>query len=101
MRRVCITGGAGFIGSTLADRLAARGVEVVILDNFSTGRREFVAHLLERPNATLVDGDTLDRAALDSALTGCDLVFHLQANADVRHGLEAPRRDLEQNTIAT
>ena len=49
----------------------------------------------------LVEGDVLDQALLEEAIAGCDTVFHLQANADVRHGLEHPRRDLEQNTIAT
>jgi UDP-glucose 4-epimerase len=49
----------------------------------------------------LYEGDVLDDSVLRSALEGCDWVFHLQANADVRHGLERPRRDLEQNTIAT
>jgi UDP-glucose 4-epimerase len=101
MRRVCITGGAGFIGSNLADRLSSQGVEVVILDDFRTGRREFLAHLLARPNATLIEGDVLDARALERAVAGCDWVFHLQANADVRWGLEHPRQDLEQNTIAT
>jgi UDP-glucose 4-epimerase len=101
VRRACITGGAGFIGSHLADRLLARGVEVVILDDFSTGRREFVADALRRPGARLVEGDVLDVAALEDAVDGCDWVFHLQANADVRHGLQRPRRDLEQNTVAT
>ena len=62
MRRACITGGAGFIGSNLADRLSAEGVEVVIVDDFRTGRREFVAEALKRPGVTLVEGDVLDRA---------------------------------------
>jgi UDP-glucose 4-epimerase len=101
MRRACITGGAGFIGSNLADRLIADGVEVVIVDDFRTGRREFVADALSSPGARLVEGDVLDPAVLADALEGCDWVFHLQANADVRWGLEHPRRDLEQNTIAT
>jgi UDP-glucose 4-epimerase len=101
MNRVCITGGAGFIGSTLADRLSADGVEVVVVDDFRTGRREFVAELLERPGTRLLEGDVLDQALLEEAFTGCDWVFHLQANADVREGLEHPRRDLEQNTVAT
>lgn len=101
MKRALITGGAGFIGSTLADRLAADGVEVVVLDNFSTGRREFVAGLMEQHDATVIEGDVLDQLALRSAIEGCDVVFHLAANADVRHGTERPRRDLEQNTIAT
>jgi UDP-glucose 4-epimerase len=101
MKRVCVTGGGGFIGSTLADRLAATGAEVVVLDDFRTGRREFLTDLLSRPNASLVEGDVLDGDALRRAVAGCDWVFHLQANADVRHGLENPERDLHQNTIAT
>jgi UDP-glucose 4-epimerase len=101
MKRACITGGAGFIGSNLADRLSAAGVEVAIVDDFSAGRREFVADALERRGIRLVEGDVLDMAVLDDALEGCDWVFHMQANADVRHGLEHPRRDLRQNTIAT
>jgi UDP-glucose 4-epimerase len=101
MRRACITGGAGFIGSNLADRLRSMGVEVAIVDDFRTGRREFVTALVEDPGVTLHDGDVLDQQLLERAFTGCDWVFHLQANADVRHGLENPRRDLEQNTIAT
>ena len=101
MRRACITGGAGFIGSNLADRLCAEGVEVVILDDFRAGHREFIAEALRRPGVRLVEGDVLDSALLRDAVTGCDWVFHLQANADVRRGLEHPRRDLEQNTIAT
>ena len=101
MRRACITGGAGFIGSNLTDRLSANGVEVVILDDFRTGRREFVGEALGRGDVRLVEGDVLDMAVLQDAVEGCDWVFHLQANADVRRGLEHPRRDLEQNTIAT
>jgi UDP-glucose 4-epimerase len=101
MRRACVTGGAGFIGSSLVDRLSSRGVEVVVLDDFRTGRREFLADALARPGVRLVEGDVLDPAALDDALEGCDWVFHLQANADVRDGLAHPRRDLEQNTLAT
>jgi UDP-glucose 4-epimerase len=100
MERVLITGGAGFIGSTVADRLLDDGIQVVILDDFRTGRREFIADALER-GADLVEGDILDRDLLARAVAGCDTVFHLQANADVRHGLEHPQRDLHQNTIAT
>jgi UDP-glucose 4-epimerase len=101
VRRALITGGAGFIGSTLADRLLAEGVEVAILDDFRTGRREFIADALATGKAELFEGDILDSALLDRATAGCDAVFHLQANADVRHGLAYPQRDLEQNTVAT
>jgi UDP-glucose 4-epimerase len=101
MRRACVTGGAGFIGSNLADRLVADGVEVILFDNFSTGRHEFVAELAQANGVSLVEGDVLDSDALEDAVAGCDWVFHLQANADLRGGVEHPRRDLEQNTIAT
>jgi UDP-glucose 4-epimerase len=101
VRRVLITGGAGFIGSTLADRLSAEGTEVVLYDNLSRGRREFVADAVAREGVELVEGDVLDGERLRRSLEGCDTVFHFAANADVRHGLEQPTRDLEQNTIAT
>ncbi|HTU77307.1 MAG TPA: NAD-dependent epimerase/dehydratase family protein [Solirubrobacteraceae bacterium] len=101
MKQVCITGGAGFIGSNLADRLLDMGVAVTILDNLSTGRREFLAGLVGAEGMQLIEGDVLDIHTLEDAVDGCDWVFHLQANADLRRGLEHPRRDLEQNTIAT
>jgi UDP-glucose 4-epimerase len=101
MQRALITGGAGFIGSTLADRLCAEGIEVVIYDNLSRGRREFIADALAHPGVQLVVGDVLDGDRLRSALDGCDTVFHFAANADVRHGFDQPTIDLEQNTIAT
>ncbi len=100
MERALITGGAGFIGSTLADRLSADGIEVVIYDNLSRGRREFIADALARDGVELVEGDVLDGDRLRQALDGCDTVFHFAANADVRHGFDQPTIDLEQNTIA-
>jgi UDP-glucose 4-epimerase len=101
VKRVCITGGGGFIGSNLADRLAGQGIEAVVVDDFRSGRREFLAAALAQPGVSLVETDVLDRSSLSEAIAGCDWVFHLQANADVRHGLENPLRDLKQNTIAT
>lgn len=99
--KAIITGGAGFIGSTLADRLLAAGHQVTAFDDFSSGQRDFVRHNLEHPAYRLVEGDVLDETRLRDAFRGHDVVFHFAANADVRHGLEHPRRDLEQNTIAT
>jgi UDP-glucose 4-epimerase len=101
VKRACITGGAGFIGSNLLDRLIARAVEVVVVDDFSTGRHEFLQKAQASDGVRLVEGDVLDQPVLEDAVAGCDWVFHLQANADLRRGLERPRRDLEQNTIAT
>jgi UDP-glucose 4-epimerase len=100
-QKVCVTGGAGFIGSNLADELHRSGLDVVVLDDFRAGRREFLEGLLGQSGFTLVEADVLDPDALRSAVSGCDWVFHLQANADVRQGLDHPTRDLEQNTVAT
>jgi UDP-glucose 4-epimerase len=101
MKNVFVTGAAGFVGSSLTDRLLAEGCRVVGWDNFSTGQREFLKPALAQQNFQLVQGDNLDLAALTKAMAGCDFVFHLAANADVRFGLEHPSKDLQQNTIAT
>jgi UDP-glucose 4-epimerase len=98
---VFITGGAGFIGSNMVDRLLAYGHAVTVYDNFSTGQQRFLDMVREWPTFRLVVGDLLDVSRLTEALAGHDFVFHLAANADVRFGTEYPRRDLEQNTIAT
>ena len=98
---VFVTGGAGFIGSNLTDRLLQLGHSVKVYDNFSTGQREFLAQASQSPGFTLTEGDTLSLETLTRAMKGSDLVFHVAANADVRFGLQHPRKDLEQNTIAT
>src|SRR5579864_1684128 len=100
-KKAFITGASGFIGSNLVDRLLAAGFSVTGYDNFSTGLREFLAGALKHPGFKLVEGDILDAPALTAAMAGCDIVFHLAANADVRFGLQHPRKDLEQNTIGT
>jgi UDP-glucose 4-epimerase len=99
--RVFVTGGAGFIGSAAVDRLLAGGCEVVAYDNFSTGHRGFLEAAGRHPRFSLIEGDTLDLAAMTRAMAGANTVMHFAANADVRFGVEHPRKDLEQNTIAT
>jgi UDP-glucose 4-epimerase len=101
MNTIFITGVAGFIGSNLADSLLGQGKTVVGWDNFSTGQRKFLEAALQHHNFRLVEGDNLDLPALTKAMAGCDTVFHLAANADVRFGLEHPSKDLQQNTVAT
>ena len=99
--RCFVTGGAGFIGSTLVDRLLSEGSEVVAYDNLSTGFPEFLEAAGASPAFRFVEGDILDEAALTQAMKGVDIVYHLSANADIREGMKSPRRDLDQNTIGT
>jgi len=96
-----VTGGAGFIGSNVVDRLLQDGHDVVAYDNFSTGQKRFLENALHAPGFTLIEGDTLDLPQLTHAMRDAEFVFHLAANADVRFGTEHPRKDLEQNTLAT
>lgn len=96
-----VTGGAGFIGSSIADRLVGDGHSVVIYDSFITGQENFVSHLRNNPKVKIIQGDVLDYENLRTSMHGSDFVFHFQANADVRGGLKNNRVDLEQNTIAT
>jgi UDP-glucose 4-epimerase len=99
--KALVTGCAGFIGSSLVDRLLAAGHAVTGLDNFTTGQRRFLESAARCDRFRLIEGDVLDGRCLTRAMGGSDFVFHLAANADVRFGTEHPRRDLEQNTIAT
>ncbi|HPA07585.1 MAG TPA: NAD-dependent epimerase/dehydratase family protein [Methanoregulaceae archaeon] len=96
-----ITGGAGFIGSNLVDRLLTKENEVIVYDNFSTGFTEFLKKAIKNPSFTLIEGDILDQDRLSNAMAGSDFIFHLAANADVRFGTDHPSKDLKQNTIAT
>src|SRR5947207_10639303 len=101
MTRYFVTGGAGFIGSNLVDRLLADGHAVTAYDNFSTGQLRFLDLAKPKPNFRLVEGDLLGEKKLTGAMAGHDFVFHFAANADVRFGTQHPRKDLDQNTIAT
>ena len=101
MQHAFVTGAAGFIGSNLVDRLLTEGLAVTGWDNLSTGQERFLEGARKHPRFRFVRGDNLDFPSLAAAMAGCDFVFHLAANADVRFGTKHPRRDLEQNTIAT
>ena len=99
--KILLTGGAGFIGSNILERLLQNEHQVIVYDNFSTGLSPFLDQSRTSPGFNLVTADLLDLSTLTEAMKGCDFVFHLAANADVRFGTDHPRRDLEQNTIAT
>jgi UDP-glucose 4-epimerase len=99
--KIIVTGCAGFIGSNLADRLIDDGHQLVGIDNFSTGQRNFLDGALRNKSFRLIEADLLDLDNLVPLFSQCDFVFHLAANADVRFGTEHPRKDLEQNTICT
>jgi UDP-glucose 4-epimerase len=99
--KTLVTGAAGFIGSNVVDRLLADGHDVVGYDNFSTGQERFLADAHRSEKFCMIHGDVLDLSRLSAAMSGCEVVYHFAANADVRFGLDHPKKDLEQNTIAT
>jgi UDP-glucose 4-epimerase len=99
--RVLVTGAAGFIGSHMVDRLLAAGHSVVSFDNLSTGQRRFLESACANPDFVFHEADLFDRESLAHAMKGAELVVHFAANADVRFGTQHPRKDLDQNTIAT
>lgn len=101
MKRYLVTGCAGFIGSSMVDRLLAGGHYVTGIDNFSTGQRKFLSEAIANPKFRLIEADLLELSAITPSFASMDFVFHFAANADVRFGTEHPRRDLEQNTIVT
>jgi len=98
-RKIVITGGAGFIGSSLARALVARGDQVWVLDNFSSGKRENLQDLADK--LVVVEGDILDAAALDRVLAGADVVFHEAAIPSVPRSLAAPVASHNANATGT
>lgn len=96
-----VTGAAGFIGSSMMDRLLDLGHEVIGVDNYSTGRRENLVKALKNKNFKMLEADLLNSTVLLPHLLGVHAVFHFAANADIRGGLSQPRKDLEQNTLVS
>jgi len=99
--KIIVTGGAGFIGSHLVDKLIAGGNEVTVIDNLSSGKLEFIEHHDQDPNFRLVKLDMLELEKLKHAIKGADMIYHLAANPDVRLGAQNTRIHLEQNIIVT
>lgn len=99
--KILITGGAGFIGSHLADRLLADGGAVTVLDNFSTGSPRNLAHHAKNRNLTTIAGSILDAELVDRLTFEHPLVFHLAATVGVKHIVENPLEALQTNTHGT
>lgn len=99
--RYIVTGGAGFIGSGLADRLAADGHEVLIVDNLSSGRRENIEHLLGNPYVTFVEGSVTNLDLLLDLSLGADGIFHQAAIASVPRSVADPLETNEVNVTGT
>jgi UDP-glucose 4-epimerase len=98
---ILVTGGAGFIGSNLVDALLADNHQVRVVDNFTTGKREFLSQHFSNSSLEIIEADLSDVELCKNVVNGCDAVFHLAANADVRHGWDHPLLDIQQNTIVT
>jgi len=98
--KVLVTGCCGFIGSHAVDFLLKKGHKVIGIDNFSTGKREFIKNALKNKKFKFHKLDLLKKK-FDHLFTGIDIVFHFSANADVRYGLEHRNRDIQQNIIVT
>jgi UDP-glucose 4-epimerase len=88
VRRACVTGGAGFIGSHLVDALRSRGIEVAVLDDLSSGRLENLSR--HQAGVELIEGSVTDPAMCAAAVHGCDLVFHLASRVSVVESMEKP-----------
>jgi len=100
--KIVVTGGAGFIGSNLVDRLMGSGHEVTVLDNLSGGRLDFLGHHRNSEKFKFVKVDVRETDKLKKALhPGVDLVFHLAANADIARGIEDPTLDFQHSIVAT
>lgn len=93
-----VTGGAGFVGSHIVDRLLVEGNSVTVYDNFSTGKKSFLS---PHPELQIIQGDLTNPKKIKSTMKACDFIFHFAANADVRGGLKDTWINIEQNILGT
>jgi len=99
--RALLTGGAGFIGSHVADRLAGEGLEVILLDNFVSGTEGNISGAIEKGNVRVVRGSVLDRDLLASLASGVSMICRLAALPEVRLGQENPEEVWSVNVEGT
>lgn len=100
-KKVLVTGGAGFIGSHIVDKLLKQDNMVIAYDNLSSGYKSFIAHNLKDPAFTFINSDLEDFKTLNEVIKDIDFVFHLAANPDIRYGVQHTDWDLKQNTLTT
>ena len=96
-----ITGGAGFVGSFLAEELLDRGYPVIAIDNLSTGKLENINHLKKNPKFEFITGDIMDEALMDRFTAKCERIFHLAAAVGVKLIIEKPVETIETNIMGT
>jgi UDP-glucose 4-epimerase len=101
MATALITGGAGFIGSHLSEKLLAQGYSVIVLDDLSTGRRENIAHLIGHPDFAFVEGSILDAGLVQALVDRAEIIFHLAAAVGVQKIISEPVRSIETNINGT
>jgi len=99
--KIVVTGGAGFIGSNTCEAFVNEGLEVICLDNFLTGKRENITHLMNSPLFTLVEGDIRNLEDCNKAVQGADLVLHLAALGSVPRSIADPITTNEINISGT
>src|SRR3989344_1078522 len=101
-KHILVTGGAGFIGSHIVDKLLEMGKTVRTFDNLTSGKKDFFEQHLNNPNFKFISGDLLKKEDLDKAfIEKIDLVIHLAANPDISKGIKDPTLDFNQTIIAT
>ncbi len=101
MRKALVTGGLGFIGSHLVDRLIEDGWEVVVLDNLLTGRKSNLSQHRSEPRLKVIEGDVRNKTTVTRVTKGCDAVFHLAAHALMRVSQSNPEADIDYNFMGT
>src|SRR6201991_175176 len=101
MSKILVTGGAGFIGSHLSERLLANGHSVTVVDDLSTGRRGNIAKLESHPQFRLISGSITDQIVLTDAVRDVDVVYHLAAAVGVKLVADDPVRTIETNIFPT
>ena len=99
--KVLVTGGAGFIGSHLVDKLLNYGHRVRVIDNLSSGTKNNIGKWLNDPKLTFIEGDLLNRKDINQAVEGCQVIYHMAANPEIRIKKAGPEDHFKQNITAT